>query len=93
MLTASEARNRTNKFYQQQALRDKFCAYINEIIKDACNHGKYECKVSISDVKNHTDGGLFYKDVLCEYGYNIIKDTPVFCYNTDPANEFYIIKW
>ena len=92
IITAKQAREKTDKYLEEKVLKDKFCEYINNVIETACNNGEYECMVEESDmIKNQ--GVHFYKDILTNMGYSVEEKCSILqdpCY---PMTQKYIIKW
>ena len=93
IITAKEARKKTDKYYEEKVLKDKFCEYISRIIDKACEKGEYECIISSTDVAINTDGGKFYKDILVRYGYEVKEKSSIFCDPTKPTEEIFTIRW
>lgn len=93
MITAKEARKKTDEYYKEKALKDKFREYISKIIDKACKEGEYECVISSTDVVIKTDGNNFYKDILIKYGYEVEEKLPIFCDPTKPTEEIITIRW
>lgn len=86
IMTAKQAREKTDKYLEEKVLKDKFCEYISKIIDKACKNGEYEVVIK-------TDGNNFYKDILIKYGYEVEEKLPIFCDPTKPTEEIITIRW
>ena len=86
IMTAKQAREKTDKCLEEKVLKDKFCEYISKIIDKACKNGEYEVVIK-------TDGNNFYKDILIKYGYEVEEKLPIFCDPTKPTEEIITIRW
>jgi len=86
IMTAKQAREKTDKYLKEKVLKDKFCEYISNIIDKACKNGEYEVVIKIN-------GDNFYKDILIKYGYEVEEKLPIFCDPTKPTEEIITIRW
>lgn len=86
IMTAKQAREKTDKYLEEKVLKDKFCEYISKIIDKACKNGEYEVVIKIDDDN-------FYKDILIKYGYEVEEKLPIFCNPTKPTEAIFTIRW